>query len=46
VSILQLWIKRGAIGAATSGGTTLLTEVVTDAGEYVVTDNDETVVLG
>lgn len=46
MSILALWIKRGAIGAAVSGGSTLLTEVVTDAGEYVVTDSDETVVLG
>lgn len=46
MSILALWIKRGAIGAAVSGGSTLLTEVVTDAAEYVVTDNDETVVLG
>lgn len=46
MSILILWLNRGAFGAATGGGTSLLTEVVTDAGEYVVTDSDETVVLG
>jgi len=46
VSILILWLKRGAFGAGTGGGTTLLTEVVTDAGAYVVTDSDQTVVLG
>lgn len=46
MSVLALWIKRMATGAATGGGTSLLTEVVTDAGDYVVTDSDETVVLG
>jgi hypothetical protein len=45
MSILALWLKRGFV-SETAGGTTLLTEVVTDVGEYVVTDSDQTVVLG
>lgn len=46
MSILILWLKRGAFGAAAGGGSTLLTEVVTDAGAYIVTDSDETIILG
>lgn len=45
MSILALWLKRGFV-SATGGTSTLITEVITDAGAYVVTDNDEIVVLG
>ena len=45
MSILALWLKRGFV-STTGGASTLITEVITDAGAYVVTDNDEIVVLG
>ena len=44
MSILQLWLKRGAL-SETAGGTTVPVEIVTDDGDYIVTDDGLTITV-
>ena len=44
MSILVLWLKRGAL-SETAGTVTVPIEVVTDGGDYIVTDDGLTIVV-
>lgn len=44
MSILVLWLKRGAL-SETAGTVTVPIEVVTDDGDYIVTDDGLTIVV-
>ena len=44
MSILALWLKRGAL-SETAGAVTVPIEVVADNGDYIVTDDGLTITV-